>query len=143
MSTFKKSNPYKAIIDHPHFVSKKYPPMPMEKRAAQFSPFKAMVGYDDEVEEESRFTDSEIFMDENRLEELDDRMRTVAGKVAAGERPVVTITHFVPDDRKEGGEYVVTEGRVRRIDEMTGVLVLTDGRRIEIGRITEVAEIGD
>lgn len=141
--TFKKSNPYEAIIDHPHFESKKYPPMPMEKRAAQFSPFKAMVGYDDEVEEESRFTDSEIFMDENRLEELDDRMRTVAGKVAAGERPVVTITHFVPDDRKEGGEYVVTEGRVRRIDEMTGVLVMTDGRRIEIGRITEVAEIGD
>ena len=143
MSTFKKSNPYEAIIDHPHFVSKKYPPMPMEKRAAQFSPFKAMVGYDDEVEEESRFTDSEIFMDENRLEELDERMRTVAEKVAAGERPAVTITHFVPDDRKEGGEYVVTEGRVRRIDEMTGVLVMTDGRRIEIGRITEVAEIGD
>lgn len=143
MITFKKSNPYEAIINHPHFVSKKYPPMPMEKRAAQFSPFKAMVGYDDEVEEESRFTDSEIFMDENRLEELDDRMRTVAGKVAAGERPVVTITHFVPDDRKEGGEYVVTEGRVRRIDEMTGVLVLTDGRRIEIGRITEVAEKSD
>jgi hypothetical protein len=49
----------------------------------------------------------------------------------------------VPDDRKEGGEYVVTEGKVRRIDEMTGVLVLTDGRRIEIGRITEVAESGD
>ena len=141
--TFKKGNPYEAIIDHPHFVSKKYPPMPMEKRAAQFSPFKAMVGYGDEVEEESRFTDSEIFMDENRLEELDERMRTVAEKVAAGERPVVTITHFVPDDRKEGGEYVVTEGRVRRIDEITGVLVLTDGRRIEIGRITEVAEIGD
>ena len=114
MITFKKSNPYEAIINHPHFVSKKYPPMSMEKRAAQVSPFKAMVGYDDEVEEE-----------------------------AAGERPVVTITHFVPDDRKEGGEYVVTEGRVRRIDEMTGVLVLTDGRRIEIGRITEVAEKSD
>ena len=141
--TFKKSNPYEAIIDHPHFVSKKYPPMPMEKRAAQFSPFKAMVGYDDEVEEESRFTESEIYMDENRLEELDERMRTVAEKVAAGERPAVTITHFVPDDRKEGGEYVVTEGRVRRIDEITGVLVLTDGRRIEISRITEVEEKSD
>ena len=141
--TFKKSNPYEAIIDHPHFVSKKYPPMPMEKRAAQFSPFKAMVGYDDEVEEESRFTESEIYMDENRLEELDERMRTVAEKVAAGERPAVTITHFVPDDRKEGGEYVVTEVRVRRIDEITGVLVLTDGRRIEISRITEVEEKSD
>ena len=50
---------------------------------------------------------------------------------------------FVPDDRKEGGVYVVTEGRVRRIDEMNGALVLTDGRRIEIRRITEVAESGD
>ena len=133
-----KRSPYEAIINHPHFVSKKYPPMAMEKRAAQFSPFKAMVGYDDEVEEESRFTDSEIFMDENRLEELDERMRTVAERVAAGERPAVSVTHFVPDDRKEGGEYVVTEGRVRRIDEMTGALVLTDGRRIEIRRITEI-----
>ena len=39
-------NPYADIIDLPHHVSKRHPQMPMEKRAAQFSPFAAMVGHD-------------------------------------------------------------------------------------------------
>ena len=130
-------------MDHPHFVSRKYPPLSMEKRAAQFSPFKAMVGYDEEVEEESRFTEDEIFIDENRLEELDERLRAVAARLGAGERPTVKITYFVPDDRKAGGAYVALSGAVRRIDEVAGTLVMADGTRVEAARMVELEVTGE
>ena len=45
---------YSDIINLPHHVSKVHPPQPMEKRAAQFSPFAALTGYDDAVEETAR-----------------------------------------------------------------------------------------
>ena len=51
---------YKEIIDHPHHVSDHRPQMSMEKRAAQFSPFKAMVGYEDEVDDTVRTVESEV-----------------------------------------------------------------------------------
>lgn len=37
---------YSDIIDLPHHVSKTHPPLPMSSRAAQFSPFAALAGYD-------------------------------------------------------------------------------------------------
>ena len=40
---------YKEIINLPHHVSKKHPQMSMEARAAQFAPFAALTGYDDQV----------------------------------------------------------------------------------------------
>ncbi len=45
-----KNSPYEEIINHKHHISNKYPQMSMEKRAAQFMPFKALTGYDDEIE---------------------------------------------------------------------------------------------
>ena len=137
----KRKDPYASIMDHPHFVSKRYPQMPMEKRAAQFSPFKAMVGYDDEVEETARYTEDEIFADEDRLEELDEVLRILSERMDAGERPFVKIRHFVPDERKEGGAYVVTEGNVRRIRSDERCIVMEDRRTILISRIFEI-EIG-
>ena len=47
---------YGDIIDHPHFVSPEHPPMALENRAAQFSPFAALTGYDDLVAEAARYT---------------------------------------------------------------------------------------
>ena len=41
---------YNDIIDLPRYVSKKYPPMKLENRAAQFAPFAAMVGHDEAIE---------------------------------------------------------------------------------------------
>ncbi len=46
---------YSRIIDHPHHVSSKRPHMSMESRAAQFSPFAALTGYDEAVRETADF----------------------------------------------------------------------------------------
>ena len=45
---------YGDIIDHPHWQSKKHPHMSLYDRAAQFSPFAALTGFDDMVSEEAR-----------------------------------------------------------------------------------------
>lgn len=44
-------NNYDDIINLPHYVSKKRPRMSMEQRAAQFAPFAALTGFEDEIEE--------------------------------------------------------------------------------------------
>ena len=51
------------------------------------------------------------------------------------EKPSVSITYFVPDARKSGGEYLRIEGHVRRIDEETQTLYLTDDTRIPLDDI--------
>ncbi|MCD7774868.1 MAG: hypothetical protein LUG85_05070 [Clostridiales bacterium] len=46
--------PYEDIVNLPHYVSKTRPQMPMEDRAAQFSPFAALTGYDEAIEAAER-----------------------------------------------------------------------------------------
>ena len=42
---------YEDIISLPHHISKKHPRMSTLDRAAQFSPFAALTGYEDAIEE--------------------------------------------------------------------------------------------
>jgi hypothetical protein len=42
---------YADIIDLPHHVSKKHPQMPRLSRAAQFSPFAALTGFEEQIDE--------------------------------------------------------------------------------------------
>ncbi len=58
------SGPYDDIIDLPHPTSERHPRMPMANRAAQFSPFAALSGYDDAVKETARLTDGKIELTE-------------------------------------------------------------------------------
>jgi len=63
MSTFweqAKSHKYDDIIDMPHPTSKKHPRMDSETRAAQFSPFAALTGHDEVLEESERETEEMI-----------------------------------------------------------------------------------
>ncbi|MCR5300812.1 MAG: hypothetical protein K6E49_00060 [Lachnospiraceae bacterium] len=61
---------YSHIMDHPHYQSKTRPHMSMVNRAAQFSPFAALTGYDEAVED----TKSEVLdemMHEVEHEDID------------------------------------------------------------------------
>lgn len=51
-------NPYEDMLDLPHPVSRKHPQMPMAERAAQFSPFAALTGYEELIEETAREADA-------------------------------------------------------------------------------------
>ena len=53
-------NKYEDIINMPHHISKKHPRLSMEQRAAQFAPFAALTGYEEQVMETARVTENRI-----------------------------------------------------------------------------------
>ena len=130
------TGPYDDIIDLPRPVSKKHPPMPMMKRAAQFLPFAALTGFEGEIEEAARLTQAPPELGEDALVALDQRLALLRQRLA--EQPEVAVTRFVPDEKKAGGRYETLTGRVRRLDEPNRALILTDGTKIDLDTIVEL-----
>ena len=128
---------YSDIIDHPHHVSRTRPQMSMHDRTAQFSPFAALTGFDAAMSEEARVTDGRIELEEDELQHLNEKLRFLSEHIE--EQPEVSITYFVPDERKDGGAYMTKTGALKKIDEYEHVLIMTDGVRIPIREIIEVS----
>jgi len=131
---------YDDIIKLPHHVSTNHPRMSMHDRAAQFAPFAALVGYDDAVAETARLTEREIELDEESLALLDEKLHAVLEVVK--DLPEVTITYFEPDSKKAGGAYQSVTGRIRRIDEISREIILTDRTVIAMDAICAIDGIG-
>ena len=128
-------HPYADIIDMPHHVSKDRPHLSMHQRAAQFSPFAALVGYEDVIEETTRQTDSKRELDESEKAELNRKLSILASLLK--EKPVVEIEYFVPDKTKAGGEYVFKSGEVEKIVP-TERVVIVGGETIRMDRIVRI-----
>ena len=140
---------YADIINLPHHQSATRPHMPVEDRAAQFSPFAALTGYDAAVKETARLTDMRIELDEYRKEALNQQLNRIKAGLSRQSRgqlndsyteviPRAAITYFVPDERKAGGAYVTIKGVVRKIKEYEQLLVMDDGTEIPIEEITDI-----
>lgn len=129
-------NQYEDIINLPHHVSKKRPQMPIEDRAAQFSPFAALVGYDAAIQETQRLTEERTDLDEGVLEGLNSRFQILMEHLK--EQPHISITYFKPDERKAGGSYVTVIGELKKVLEEEQQLLLKDGTKIPIQEITKL-----
>ena len=127
---------YDDIIHLPHPTSERHPRMSRQDRAAQFSPFAALTGLGAALQESARLTERRLIPDEYEQAELDKKLQYL--RENRSRQPAVVITHFVPDDRKEGGSYRRTEGRVRKLLEFEKQLVLTDGTTLAIEDILEL-----
>lgn len=132
----RKNERYSDIIDLPYHVSTTRPRMSMLERAAQFSPFSALTGYDAAIRETGRLTDYKTELSEDRLNELDRKHQILIEYRT--ELPEVTVTYFVPDERKSGGIYKTVTGRIRRIDERQKYMLLEDGTQIFFDDIFEL-----
>ena len=55
-----------------------------------------------------------------------------------GDHPALTVTYFVPDEKKSGGAYSTVTGFLKRIDEYERVLMLTDGRKIQLDAVLDI-----
>ena len=128
---------YDEIMSLPHHVSKTRPQMPMSDRAAQFSPFAALAGYDSAIRETGRLTDEKIELDEESLTALNVRYQMLMDVLAEG--PEVRITYFKPDERKAGGAYVTMTGVVRHISVPEKTLVMEDGAVIALEDIATIS----
>ena len=124
------SGKYDDIIHLPHHVSQTHPQMPMCDRAAQFSPFAALTGYGAVIRETGRLTETRPELDEDAKSELDRRIALLSALLE--NRPLVTVTYFQPDAKKEGGACLVVTGVVRKIDEYHRALVIEDGLQVPI-----------
>lgn len=127
---------YDDIIGLSRPVSLRHSPMSLENRAAQFSPFAALTGYEAAIQETARLTDNLVELGEDRKAEIDTKLQLLSASL--GEEPEVSITSFVPDKKKSGGSYVKTIGRLRRIDGYENSLILTDGSRIKIDTVMDI-----
>ena len=125
---------YKDIINLPHHISSVHPQMSMESRAAQFSPFAALTGYEDAIKETGRLTEERIELEEAERCGLDRKLRLLQERI--GDRPEISVTYFRPDVRKKGGAYGTVTGRVRKIDLPGRSLVMEDGSRIAVEAVT-------
>lgn len=124
---------YNDIINMPYpnpEIEKDFPDKIL--RAAQFAPFAALTGFDEEVEETARITDSKVELDEYQKAELNDKLLFLNNSEDDEE---VSITYFVPDKKKSGGAYVIKKGIVIKVREYEKDVVMYDGTEIPIDDI--------
>ncbi|EFA22538.1 hypothetical protein [Bifidobacterium gallicum] len=130
------SDRYDDIINLPHHQSRKHPHMTMHNRAAQFMPFAALKGFEATIDETARRTKVRVTLGPDEQLELNEKLIAVLGQLAS--QPWVTITHFEPDGRKDGGDYLVTEGIIHHFDQTAKVLIMDDDSRIALTNIVDI-----
>lgn len=130
------TQPYDDIIDKPHHVSSKHPQMERLNRAAQFAPFAALTGYEEAIIEKDRRTEEKRIVDENKKMILDEKLQILLQDPK--EYPLVNITYFQEDRKKEGGEYLVISERIKKIDTYYRTLILMNGMHIKLDDIYEI-----
>lgn len=127
---------YEDIINLPYPVLLSHPRMPVSSRAAQFSPFAALTGYEEAIRETGRLTGARRELEEDAKRILDEKLQLLREQIIS--HPLVAITYFQPDDRKAGGAYVTVEGRIKKLDVYGRIVVMQDETRVPFGEIAEI-----
>ena len=139
-----EQNSYADILKLPHHKAANRPQMSMHDRAAQFSPFAALTGFDGVIAETGRRTDQKVELSEYQMTLLDQKLTLINDTMQDGYRPVVTVVYFVPDTKKDGGSYQEYTGKVRQVDAVERKLVFlaenerSAGKEISIDDILEI-----
>lgn len=123
---------YNDIINLPHYEPKYHPRMSMQAKAAQFSPFAALTGYEAAIHETGRLTEEQAEISENQNEELNQKLTYLMN---CGDHPEISVTYFEADQKKSGGAYLTKTSSLSRVDEYTQLLVLSDGSSIKLSSI--------
>ena len=126
---------YSDIINLSRPVSK-HSRMSLEQRSAQFAPFAALTGYEGQVKETARLTNKKIEIDEELKLLLNFKLQLIQEKIK--EQPEITVTYFIPDDRKEGGRYETVTNLVKKIDMNKNEIILIDETTIIVDEIIDI-----
>lgn len=127
--------PYEDIIHLPHPTSRKYKPMTMEARAAQFAPFAALTGHDAAIAETARVTSAQIKLS---AEELHILSQKIAYALSFTDAPLLNITYFQPDIQKDGGKYHTIRAKIKKIEQAYNELTLSDNTVIPLTSISDI-----
>lgn len=127
---------YEDIRNHERYQLKHHTPMSLESRAAQFAPFAALVGYDEEIGDAARSTDGREELSEDAIDALNQAFQKLLEHEK--ERPPVTVTYFQPDAKKDGGRYMTYTGNFRFYDAEKRVVKFVDGMVIGVGQVCRI-----
>lgn len=133
-----KISRYSDIINYPHHQSERRPHMSAYNRAAQFAPFAALVGYDEMVQDTAdyRLLEQRIVLSEDERAILDRNLQIILKCI--NENPEIRVVYFDEAVNKLGGEYIVYSGKMKKIDELLGIIVFVDGKKIHINSILQL-----
>ena len=139
-----EQNSYADILKLPHHKAANRPQMSMHDRAAQFSPFAALTGFNGVIAETGRRTERKIDLSESQMTQLNQKLTLIDDAIQDGYHPVVTAVYFVPDAKKDGGAYQEFTGKVRQVDSVERKLVFfaanerSAGKELSIDVILEI-----
>lgn len=131
------SGKYDDIMSLQHPTSKKHPRMSRQNRAAQFSPFAALTGYDAVIKETERNIEEKRILSEDAIAEINENLQLIQEK--KNEHPYVYISYFEKDIKKmEGGIYKTIISQYKHLDEYKNILITIDGNEIPIEDISSI-----
>ena len=129
-------NNYDDIINLEHYEPKRHPRMSIESRSAQFAPFAALTGHNDAIKETERLTTKRIELSDFDKELINNKLLLI--DKLKSEKPLITFTYFIYDNKKSGGKYIDITGIVKRIDLVNSMIYLTNNVNIPIDEILDI-----
>ena len=127
---------YSSLYDREHPTSKTHPRMSRMQRAAQFSPFAALTGYEEAIQEEGRQVEQKKILSEEEKEKINSKLLYLLEH--RKENLSFRLTYFVKDEKKKGGRYRTIDATLRNIDELNHMLLLKNGEKVPIEDILSI-----
>ena len=128
-------NNYDDIINLPHHVSKNHPRMSIQNRASQISPFSALTGYEDAINETKRITTEKRILTPDKIEELNRILLEIEENINIY---TYQITYFKKDLKKVGGNYLTIIDKIIKINPTEEYLITKSKIKIKLNDIEEI-----
>lgn len=115
-------------IIHMERPQSKHPKMSIYDRSAQFSPFAALTGHDDAIQETARLTEKRRILDKEQIQTLNNQLNFLISHLSS--KFTITITYFQDDKLKDGGKYISQTSFISKIDTYQRYLLLDTEEKI-------------
>ena len=115
-------------IIHMDRPQSKRPKMSIYDRSAQFSPFAALTGHDDAIQETARLTEKRRILDKEQIQTLNNQLNFLISHLS--NKFTITITYFQDDKLKDGGKYISQTSFISKIDTFNRFILLDSGEKI-------------
>lgn len=125
---------YSDIINFPRFNPKRHSRMDKIIRCNEFSPFAALSGYGEAINEAGKILEKRKILTNEEKENLD----LVLNYLKSNMDKEITVIYYVADLKKDGGKYVSKSGVLRKINETSFELEFFDKTIIKIKDIYKI-----
>ena len=126
---------YEDIINLPHYEPK-HKRMSISVRSAQFAPFSALTGFNDEVKETERLVNEKVLLDDDEKIKINNKLLEILKNIK--DKPEIKITYFIKDKRKNGGKYNTIIDNVKKIDMIEKYIMLESKTKVYFKDIFDI-----